>query len=179
MLPPHVNEEINRLHGMRMTGEISQSEYEKRKKKLLKVHRIDVPQSTQVVQVTSDAHQYVQVVHAKARKKGLGLLLFVVLASWFAAWTMTAGGTKTSVAGSFDISKEALAVLLFFIGLFYMLPAFVAGLRGHPHYLGIVVVNLLLATTGIVWIGCLVWALISPTPAPQTLIVESRSNSAG
>lgn len=167
-----VAEELNRLHEQRMSKAITQAEYEKRKKALLKY--APIAEAPTVLVSKSQDVEYVQVALPRSRKRGLGLLLFIAGMSWFFAWVMTDGGAKTDVAGKFHMPMAAWGIILFVAGLVYMLPAFVAGLRRHPHYLAIVVVNLLLATTGIVWICCLVWALTGSSQSAQTIIVRSQ-----
>lgn len=52
--------------------------------------------------------------------------------------------------------------------LIYLLPGFIAYRRDHPNRLVILLLNILLGGTGIVWIICLIWALTNPVPpAPR------------
>ncbi|MBZ9907769.1 superinfection immunity protein [Mesorhizobium sp. BR115XR7A] len=53
----------------------------------------------------------------------------------------------------------AFAIFLLLIALVYELPAIIAFFRGHPNRWLILVLCTALGGTGIVWLGCLVWAL--------------------
>lgn len=54
----------------------------------------------------------------------------------------------------------SLWLLLFFIGLFiYLLPAFIAHKMKHPYYSAILVMNIFLGWTTILWWFALIWAL--------------------
>lgn len=47
----------------------------------------------------------------------------------------------------------------------YILPAWIAVIRGHLNQNPIAIINLLLGWTGILWIICLAWAFSSNTKA--------------
>lgn len=54
-----------------------------------------------------------------------------------------------------------ILVLICIAVLIYMLPAVIAFVRGHPNRWVIFALNLFLGGTGIVWLGCLIWALMA------------------
>jgi len=59
-----------------------------------------------------------------------------------------------------------MPVLLVSMAL-YFLPSIVAKAREHPQFVFILVVNLLFGWSGVGWIGCLVWSLVTPSrPRP-------------
>lgn len=59
----------------------------------------------------------------------------------------------------------------------YLLPAIIAGFRGHASAWGIFALNLLLGWTGLVWIIALIWALSNKGQATnQTVIVNNTGN---
>lgn len=169
MQPTELQDELNKLHELRMAKAITQAEYEKRKKTLLK----HAPALVPVVQSNTQQVEYLQLATTRPRRKWFGLILFVGGMSWLFASIITDGGAKTDIAGKLNVSMGAWAVFLFIAGVVYMLPTFVAGLRRHSSYWGIFVVNLFLGSTGIVWIGCLVWALTGSSNATQAVIVRS------
>ena len=69
----------------------------------------------------------------------------------------------------------ALAVALGLIA--YLLPAILAGIRGHASAWGIFALNLLLGWSGIIWIIALIWALSNKgQPNHQTVIVNNHNN---
>lgn len=47
------------------------------------------------------------------------------------------------------------------LAVLYFVPSFIAYKRNHKNKLPIFVLNLLLGWSGIVWIGVLIWALLS------------------
>lgn len=55
-------------------------------------------------------------------------------------------------------SATALIVFVVLVAIVYELPAIIAFFRGHPNRWLILVLCTALAGTGIVWLGCLVWA---------------------
>ena len=58
----------------------------------------------------------------------------------------------------------------------YLLPAIIAGVRGHASAWGIFALNLLLGWTGLVWIVALIWALSNKGQATnQTVIVHNHT----
>ena len=52
--------------------------------------------------------------------------------------------------------------MILFAALFYLIPAFVAFARGHPHRYALFWLNLFLGWSGIVWFGVLIWAIAIP-----------------
>lgn len=72
--------------------------------------------------------------------------------------------------GQSDTAGNAVGVLvLLVIGviglLFYLLPTFIAGMRGHQNTAAIVVLNLLLGWTFIGWVVALVWSFTAIEPS--------------
>lgn len=57
---------------------------------------------------------------------------------------------------------------------FYLLPAIIAGYRGHASAWGIFALNLLLGWTGIIWIIALIWALSNKGIAPQQTVIVNN-----
>jgi len=56
-----------------------------------------------------------------------------------------------------DTGSVVLTIYLIF-AVFYLIPTFVAFWRRHPNRWVILILNVMLGGTGIVWLGCLVWA---------------------
>jgi hypothetical protein len=57
---------------------------------------------------------------------------------------------------------SSIIMTMFMIGfaaLFYLIPAFIAFARGHPHRYALFWLNLFLGWSGIVWFGALIWAI--------------------
>ncbi len=63
-----------------------------------------------------------------------------------------------------------LMILAFVFGM-YLLPALIASHRKHRQIGPIWIVNIFLGWTMLGWIGCLAWALSTPS-APQVIYVE-------
>ena len=62
----------------------------------------------------------------------------------------------------------------------YLLPAILAGLRGHVSAWGIFALNLMLGWSGILWIVALIWALSNKGQAHnQTVIVSNHQGEGG
>ncbi len=55
-------------------------------------------------------------------------------------------------------SIGAVAILAVLLAV-YFLPTLIAG-PGHPHRFAIFVINLLFGWTLVIWVGCIVWALV-------------------
>ncbi|ESX09920.1 peptidase [Mesorhizobium sp. LSJC265A00] len=55
----------------------------------------------------------------------------------------------------------AIAVIMLLAAVVYELPAIIAFMRGHPNRWLILVLCTALAGTGVVWLGCLVWAFMA------------------
>lgn len=68
--------------------------------------------------------------------------------------------TSTSAYGANDNLDAGIAFVTFFLllAIVYELPAIIAFFRGHPNRWLILVLCTALAGTGIVWLGCLIWA---------------------
>ncbi|MDX8540107.1 superinfection immunity protein [Mesorhizobium abyssinicae] len=79
--------------------------------------------------------------------------------------------TSTSAYAADDNLDAGIAFVIFvlLLAIIYELPAIIAFFRGHPNRWLILVLCTALAGTGIVWLGCLVWAFkaihISDDPA--------------
>lgn len=73
---------------------------------------------------------------------------------------------------------EAIIFIAVFCAI-YLLPAIIAGFRGHASAWGIFALNLLLGWTGLVWIIALIWALSNKGQATnQTVIVNNQGSEA-
>ncbi|PDQ20084.1 hypothetical protein CN311_16085 [Mesorhizobium sanjuanii] len=59
---------------------------------------------------------------------------------------------------SLDAGYALIGTFLLFAAIIYELPAIIAFARGHPNRWLILVRCTALAGTGIVWLGCLIWA---------------------
>lgn len=51
-----------------------------------------------------------------------------------------------------------ITLALMVILALYMLPTLVAFKRGHESLYGITIINIALGWTGVMWLGCMVWA---------------------
>lgn len=60
----------------------------------------------------------------------------------------------------------------------YLLPAIIAGIRGHASAWGIFALNLLLGWSGIVWIIALIWALSNKGQAVQQTVIVHNNGEA-
>jgi hypothetical protein len=77
------------------------------------------------------------------------------------------------------MAPTIVALIIALAGIFYLLPAIIAGFRGHASAWGIFALNLLLGWSGIVWIVALIWALSNKGQAvQQTVIVNNHNNEA-
>lgn len=73
-----------------------------------------------------------------------------------------------------------LAVILtIIVGAAYLLPAILAGIRGHASAWGIFALNLLLGWSGIVWIVALIWALSNKGQSVNQTVIVSNHNNEG
>lgn len=79
------------------------------------------------------------------------------------------------------VDKEGTAILggiflIFVVGgsFLYFIPSTIAGFRGHPKYLGILITNTLAGMTVIGWVVALVWSFNDP-PKPQIVNVYPGS----
>lgn len=57
-------------------------------------------------------------------------------------------------------ASEIIAGLII-LAVIYMIPTIVAFWRGHPNRWVILLLNIFLGGTGIVWFGCLIWACMA------------------
>ena len=60
--------------------------------------------------------------------------------------------------GDSDSAYVVIGILLLLVAIVYELPTIIAFARGHPNRWLILVLCTALAGTGIVWLGCLIWA---------------------
>lgn len=77
-------------------------------------------------------------------------------------------------SSSTELLRTASTIILFLL-VMYGVPTFVAALRKHASFGGIVVINLLLGWTIIGWIIALAWSLSDPRRNQQTIIIQSGS----
>ena len=61
--------------------------------------------------------------------------------------------------GVFSMEIAGAIALLAMVLAVYFLPTLIAG-SGHPHRLAIFLINLFFGWTLLVWVGCIVWAVI-------------------
>lgn len=78
----------------------------------------------------------------------------------FLSAIVLAVATSTSAYAADDDLDAGIAFVIFILllAIVYELPAIIAFFRGHPNRWLILVLCTALAGTGIVWLGCLVWA---------------------
>ena len=102
-----------------------------------------------------------------------GMLLWVVLIVSVSVGPAIAQSPSTP-DGPFIAFVLLMAVVLFGI---YPIPTYVAFSRSHPNRWVILALNLCLGGTGIVWVGCLIWATMRiHLPADAT---SSRGGESG
>lgn len=56
---------------------------------------------------------------------------------------------------------EVIAVIFIVAAIIYEIPAIIAFMRGHPNRWVILVLCTTFGATGIVWLGCLIWAFMA------------------
>lgn len=87
--------------------------------------------------------------------------------SWLSiAWRLWALATPVALVstsayasdGDSDAAYVVIGILLLLVAIVYELPTIIAFARGHPNRWLILVLCTALAGTGIVWLGCLIWA---------------------
>ena len=66
---------------------------------------------------------------------------------------------STALAAVGGEGEGAVLVLLALALAVYLLPTLIAG-SGHPHRFALFVINLLFGWTLVIWVGCLVWAVV-------------------
>lgn len=64
-----------------------------------------------------------------------------------------------------------LFVMAFGLGM-YLLPTIVAAARKHRQLPAIALLNILLGWSVLGWIGAIIWAMTTPQPQQQTIIVQ-------
>lgn len=60
----------------------------------------------------------------------------------------------------------------------YMLPTFIAALKDAPNFAIITAVNICVGWTGVVWLGCLIWAVLDSKPKDPVVIQQIIYQSA-
>jgi hypothetical protein len=64
--------------------------------------------------------------------------------------------------------------------LVYFLPTIIAGCNRHRSFVGIILVNVFLGWTGVGWICCFIWSVVSPQPPiVQPIIIYNNVNGSG
>jgi hypothetical protein len=64
--------------------------------------------------------------------------------------------------------------------LVYFLPTIIAGCNRHRSFVGIILVNVFLGWTGVGWICCFIWSVVSPhPPVVQPIIIYNNVNGSG
>jgi hypothetical protein len=135
-LPPHITQEIDRIHELRMTWAITQAEYAKRRRQVFSQYGIRDPNT--------------------GGRPGMALAVCTIVLAIIigAIYGSTPFGERYGGAGG--------ATLGAMLGLFlYLLPAFIAYQRSHAHRHAILVLNIFVGWTFIGWVGALVWSATS------------------
>jgi len=57
------------------------------------------------------------------------------------------------------VDSVAVLLILALILVVYFLPTLIAG-TGHPHRFAIFLINLFFGWTLVIWVGCIVWAVV-------------------
>lgn len=70
-------------------------------------------------------------------------------------------------------------MIIALLSAIYLLPAIIAGIRGHASAWGIFALNLLLGWSGIIWIIALIWALSNKGQAAQQTVVVNNHHGEG
>jgi hypothetical protein len=65
-------------------------------------------------------------------------------------------------------------LLPLFLVCLYFVPFMVAAARDHDSYIAILLVNALVGWTGLGWVACMAWAILSPTAHPAPAIRRVR-----
>jgi hypothetical protein len=79
---------------------------------------------------------------------------------WAVAMPTILVSTSAFAADNIDAGYAMIGVVMLIGAVIYELPAIIAFVRGHPNRWLILVLCTALAGTGIVWLGCLVWAFM-------------------
>lgn len=95
--------------------------------------------------------------------------LSIAWSVWAVAGPLLLASTPSCAGDDVDSGYAIIGAFLLIGAIVYELPAIIAFARGHPNRWLILVLCTALAGTGIVWLGCLVWAFkalhISDDPA--------------
>lgn len=78
-----------------------------------------------------------------------------------AATMLMPGQARAALDDNLDAGTVAFGIFLLVVAIIYELPAIIAFLRGHPNRWLILVLCTALGGTGIVWLGCLIWAFMA------------------
>jgi hypothetical protein len=77
-----------------------------------------------------------------------------------------------------DLSLLVVLIVLVVVALLYCLPTFIAFGKHHPNRWIILALNMFLGGTGIVWFGCLIWAL-HKVHDPKKIVSASSGGESG
>ena len=83
---------------------------------------------------------------------GFGTLIAVTLIMFF---SLVGAMFDTNDLGT-DIVMLALCIIAFII---YLIPSWIAVKRNHTNKVALIIANVLLGWSGVVWVGCLIWAV--------------------
>jgi hypothetical protein len=97
------------------------------------------------------------------RRKGTGILVFAIIVAGINGFAF---GGKFAPANP-DAGGVLIGLAAFLSIMLGLLPAYIAGRRGHQKYLAILVLNILIGWNGFGWIVAIVWACTEVrTPIP-------------
>jgi ABC-type transport system involved in cytochrome c biogenesis permease component len=88
------------------------------------------------------------------RRRGNGILVFALIVAVIDGLAYGGKWLPDNAAGG----GIGIAIAAFIAVMLGLLPAYIAGRRGHQNYLAILMLNLLLGWTVIGWIIAMVWA---------------------
>ena len=71
-------------------------------------------------------------------------------------------------------SLIGLLVVAAFLFMLHFLPSLIAFARGHNSRVSILIVNLFLGWTGLIWILCLAWSFSGNTEARDERLTQNR-----
>jgi Superinfection immunity protein len=112
-----------------------------------------------------------QGVVVKFGKAGKLLAFEISIAALFGALEGAAWGRGSG--GQVLVGLTALFALFL-----YLLPAYIAACRNHHNYLAILMLNILLGATVVVWIAALIWACTAVREQQNTTVIVHNTPSA-